>query len=62
MGQTLIKNYIHIVFRTKNQQNFINDEIEVGLFAYIGGICNSLDCIPIKVGGYKNHVHIVSSF
>jgi hypothetical protein len=27
MGQTLIKNYIHIVFGTKNQQNFINDEI-----------------------------------
>jgi putative transposase len=61
MGQTLIKNYIHIVFGTKNQQNFINDEIEDDLFAYLGGICNSLDCIPIKVGGYRNHVHILCS-
>jgi REP element-mobilizing transposase RayT len=61
MGQTLIKNYIHIVFGTKNQQDFINDEIEDDLFAYLGGICNSLDCIPIKVDGYRNHVHILCS-
>ena len=47
-----------IVF-DKVYNNFINDEIEDDLFAYLGGICNSLDCIPIKVGGYRNHVHIL---
>ncbi len=59
MGQALVKNYLHIVFSTKLRQNWISESIEDELFKYIGGICNKLECYPIKVGGYKNHIHIL---
>jgi REP element-mobilizing transposase RayT len=28
------------------------------LYAYIGGICNSLECDVVIVGGYIDHVHV----
>ena len=59
MGQSLVKNYIHIVFRTKNGTPNIDDQLEAELFKYLGGTCNKLECQVIKVGGYKDHVHIL---
>ncbi len=59
MAQSLSKVYVHMVFSTKNRQLLIDDEIKPQLFDYIGGICRSLDCNPVKVGGYNDHVHIL---
>jgi len=59
MGQSLVKNYIHIIFSTKYRQPLINERIENELHAYLGGICKNLKCHPIKVGGYEDHVHIL---
>jgi putative transposase len=59
MGQSLIKNYMHIVFSTKHRQTFIHPPIEEELHAYLGGVCNELDCQTIKIGGYTDHVHIL---
>ncbi len=59
MAQSLSQVYIHIIFSTKNREKLINDEIAPRLFDYIGGICKGLDCAPIQVGGYEDHVHIL---
>lgn len=59
MGQSLVKNYIQIVFSTKNRQPLILPPVEAELHSYLGGICNRLDCQSIKVGGYTDHVHIL---
>jgi REP-associated tyrosine transposase len=59
MPQSLAKNYLHISFSTKNRDKFIDSEIEIELFSYLGGICKNLECNPIVVGGHKNHVHIL---
>lgn len=59
MGQSLVKNYIHIVFSTKHRQPMIMESIENELYAYLGGICKNLECQPIKVGGYTDHIHIL---
>ncbi len=59
MSQSLVKNYIHIVFSTKYRQPLIRAPYEEELHAYLGGICNNLDCQPIKIGGYTDHVHIL---
>lgn len=59
MGQSLVKNYVHIVFSTKYRRKLIDDEIESELFAYLGGICNDLNCQVLNVGGYRDHVHIL---
>lgn len=59
MGQTLVKNYIHLVFRTKYSQPYIIPPLEDELYAYIGGICHKLDCQVLEVGGYIDHIHIL---
>lgn len=59
MGQSLVKNYVHIVFITKYRQSLILQSIEKELYSYLGGICNKLDCQVVKVGGHKDHIHIL---
>jgi putative transposase len=59
MGQSLVKNYVHITFSTKYRQPLITEDIEEELWAYIGGICNRLECHVLKVGGYTDHIHIL---
>ena len=59
MGQSLVKNYIHIIFSTKYRQQLIKPPYEEELHAYLGGICKKLECQPIKIGGYTDHVHVL---
>lgn len=37
----------------------ILDSIKDELFNYLGGVCKNLECNPIQVGGFKDHVHIL---
>jgi putative transposase len=52
MSQSLVKNYLHIVFSTKHRQPLIFPAIEPELYSYLGGIC--------KIGGDTDHVHVLS--
>lgn len=60
MGQSLTKNYLHIIFSTKHRQPLIDQSIEAELQSYLGGICNDLECFPVKIGNFVDHVHILS--
>ncbi len=59
MPQSLVKNYVHLTFSTKNRLPFIDKNISKELYRYIGGICVNLECNPIIIGGYKDHIHIL---
>lgn len=59
MPQSLVRNYIHLIFSTKHRQPFIDSFIEPELHRYIGGICLGLDCQPIQAGGCADHVHVL---
>jgi REP element-mobilizing transposase RayT len=59
MGQSLVQNYIHIVFSTKHRQPMIHPPYEAELHAYIGSICKSLDCPVLTVGGYTDLIHLL---
>ena len=59
MGQSLVQNYVHIVFSTKYRQPLIQPPYEEELHAYIGGTCKALDCPVLSVGGYTDHIHIL---
>ena len=59
MGQSLVANYLHIVFSTKHREALIDDVIENELHNYLGGICKNLECNPIQIGGHKDHIHIL---
>ena len=58
MPQSLAKVYVHLTFSTKNRYPFIDNSIKNELWEYLGGICRGLECNPIQIGGYKDHVHI----
>ena len=60
MPQSLVKIYVHTIFSTKNREPLIDREISDQLFSYLAGICNGLECFPEKIGGYDDHVHILS--
>ena len=50
---------MHIVFSTKNRAEYIPETIAPELFSFMAGVCNNLECNPVAVGGYLNHVHIL---
>ena len=58
MAQSLSQVYVHITFSTKNRHPFIDDVLKHDLWTYIGGVCRTRECNPIRVGGYNDHVHI----
>ncbi|MFN1217909.1 IS200/IS605 family transposase [Chryseobacterium kwangjuense] len=58
MPQSLVKNYIHIVFSTKHRENFINEHIEKELFSYIATLCKDLESTALQIGGTDDHIHI----
>ncbi len=51
--------YFHIVFSTKRRQPILVDEIAPRIWAYLGGIARENDMIPLAIGGYHDHVHLV---
>jgi putative transposase len=59
MSQSLVKNYVHIVFSTKNREHLIHADIEEQLHRYMAGICQELECHPVRIGGYTDHVHVL---
>lgn len=59
MAQSLVKNYLHIIFSTKNRQPLIDELIEKDMFSYLGGICKGFESYPLMIGGHRDHVHIL---
>lgn len=59
MPQSLSKVYTHITFSTKYREKLIDESIQERLFEYLGGICKGVECNPVQIGGYLDHVHIL---
>lgn len=59
MGQSLVQNIIHIIFSTKHRIPLILPPYEEELHNYLAGICKEIECTPIKIGGYTDHVHML---
>ena len=59
MSQSLSKIYVHIIFSTKHRNAILKPDVQPDLYRYIGGICNNLECSPVEIGGYYDHLHIL---
>ncbi len=60
MPQSLAKNWIHIIFSTKNRFPFLdNHELQQNMHSYISGICKHYGCSETVVGGTMDHVHLL---
>lgn len=57
MAQSLVQNYIHLVFSTKHRLHSIDDVVQPVLFSYIAGVCTNNGCYPVEIGGHTNHIH-----
>ena len=49
-----------IVFGSKDYINFLNHGNQGLLFGYIVGMLKKRNCHPYQVGGFCNHIHIVT--
>jgi putative transposase len=61
MAQTHVSLLVHIVVSTKNRANLISPEIELELFAYVGGIVRNYESVLLAANGTPNHVHLLIS-
>jgi putative transposase len=57
MANTYSSLFYHLVFSTKNREDFLEVEIENRVWAYIGGIARKHNCTAIQVGGIEDHIH-----
>jgi len=47
------------VFSTKHRSRILVPKVQPDLYSYFGGICNNLECTPVKIGGFLDHIHIL---
>jgi putative transposase len=59
MAQSFAENYYHIVFSVKDRKPAIIDPPR--MWRYLAGIGKRIDCIPMAIGGVRDHVHLLVS-
>lgn len=57
MANTYSQLFFHLVFSTKNRENFIHQSIENRVWSYIGGIARKHNLTALQIGGIENHIH-----
>ena len=63
MAHSLVQNYLHIIYSTKDRYPYLRDRgIRSETFAYLGGLCKRRDSPPLIIGGVADHVHILCRF
>ena len=62
MSQSLSNILIHTIFSTKNRAPFLRKmTMREETFAYLGGTAKTLGCQPIIIGGFEDHVHLLTT-
>lgn len=61
MASSLVKIDVHLIFHTKKNGIKMHEDDLPRIFAYIGGVINGVNGLPIAVGGRPDHIHILAS-
>jgi REP element-mobilizing transposase RayT len=61
MPHSYINNLVHYIFSTKERFLFIDHELELRLWPYIGGIARENRIKALAIGGTTDHVHTLLS-
>jgi len=59
MPHTFSKNYIHVVFSTKNRYKIIPKNMQARLWAYMASIGRNHGMVISEIGGIEDHVHLL---
>jgi len=58
MPQSLSQVIVHIVFSTKDRQEWLDAAISPRMHAYLATVCRDHNCEAYRVGGVVDHVHL----
>ena len=59
MGDSVVRNCVHIVFATSSRRPFLKSEdLRHRLWAYMAQTCRKKNCEVIEVGGWIDHAHL----
>ena len=61
MGQSLVKNLLHLVYSTKYREPRIPDDVAPDLWKYQAGIFNKWESSALAIGGVEDHIHALFS-
>jgi putative transposase len=61
MSRTYTCLHYHCVFSTKNRQKVLCPEIESRVWSYLGGIARENKMLPLRIGGFDDHLHLLLS-
>lgn len=56
-----VRIWVHIVFSTRNHEQYFSAEIRSKLFAHIRDNCREKGIILDSIGGWSDHVHLLIS-
>ncbi len=59
MSHAYARNYLHIVFGTKERRPYIKAHIQTDLWSYLRGIARPYGIEMTAIGGTEDHVHIL---
>ncbi len=57
MGQSLVKNLMHLIFSTKHREPRILDDVAADLWKYQAGIFKKWESPALVIGGIEDHIH-----
>ena len=61
MPHSYVSSLVHYVFSTKERSPFIDQELEIRLWPYVGGIARENGMKALAIGGTNDHVHTLLS-
>lgn len=59
MSHSFYRIWLHVIFSTKHRQALIKQQIEENIYSYIATQMKELGCIPYKINGMPDHIHIL---
>jgi putative transposase len=59
MGHACVRNYVHIVFSTRDRRHVIREPIREKLWDYMRGIGRNYNVDVKAIGGVEDHAHVV---
>jgi putative transposase len=62
MPQSLSRIVIHTVFSTQGREPALqNPAFRTEVHSFLGGCAKSLECLPLRIGGVADHVHLLTT-
>lgn len=59
MPQSLARLHVHLIFSTKNRERLLHERIRPSLHAYMATVLENLECPPVLINSFEDHVHIL---